>query len=444
MRYLFFFLVGLTFPFPAFSSNVFTNSSEGNAALYTTKTAACNGAYDYQIIHNNRYPEFSGQATATGTTQGWCNAPYAPNFSQWVQSSGTCPSGYEDLGSGNCTVIPEPVCPVPGTQTTFYADFATGPSSAFPLVSVNGCEVTMTSIGERGCKNYIDKQGASCDYKGEFTGNEGSDNPTVDPSTIKKPDSPSQPDDNLTNTKTETLVSDTTVQNPDGSTTKTTVEQTVETQKSGTQIFEDAENTYVQVSNGIVKTTNKTTGEVTYSDGSSSKTIRTDWDKVSQPTETHIIPKDTTPSIVATTQQKTTSGTTTVTNNYSSSGQQTSSTTTGDSNGEGGNGEEGENSITSNQGEFESGEGSWWESSYEDGLEGIWQKHQATLNSSSSKQWFDSWSFPSGGAIPVWNLSFWRISGSYSLTIPQYIWNILGAIMMFYAAVAARKIVFGG
>lgn len=360
-------------------------------------------------------------------------------------TTGTCPSGLVDNGSGQCIVAPPPpLCPDAGTVVQFYSDFVDAPSTADPFISVNECEVSLTSVNQGSCKLYIDKIGAACSYQGVFTGNESSVKPAVDPSTIKTPEVSSTSDDNLQNTKTETLVSDSTVANPDGSTTKTTVQQTVETQKAGTQIFDDAQNTYVQVSNGIVKTTNKTTGEVTYSDGSKTTTTQIQWDKVSQPTETHAIPKDTTPAIVATTAQKTTSGTTTVTNNYNSTGVQTSSTTTGDTNGEAGNGEEGDTAISSSMGEFEAGDGSWWESSYSDGLNGIWSKHQATLNTSDTKNWFDSWSFPAGGTVPSWSLNFWGISGSYDLSIPLYLWNILGAIMMFYGVVAARKIIFGG
>jgi hypothetical protein len=90
-----------------------------------------------------------------------------------------------------------------------------------------------------------------------------------------------------------------------------------------------------------------------------------------------------------------------------------------------------------------SGSNAFYQSSYPDGISGVWSNFQSSVDQSSFVSAMHSmapnWS---GGSCPSWSINVGF--GSQDLSVPCYIWDVLGIIFIVSALFAARKIIFGG
>lgn len=96
-----------------------------------------------------------------------------------------------------------------------------------------------------------------------------------------------------------------------------------------------------------------------------------------------------------------------------------------------------------------SGAESFWQSEYPDGLNGIWQKHQASFSSTPLANWLNSWAFPSSGSCPSFGFSFdfgFVSFGNQSLPSDMfcYVFPAVRLIFIISALLLARRLVFGG
>jgi hypothetical protein len=48
------------------------------------------------------------------------------------------------------------------------------------------------------------------------------------------------------------------------------------------------------------------------------------------------------------------------------------------------------------------------------------------------------------GSEPSWTFTLWRIAGTYTLSMPSWLWGVVKAILLLSAAFACRRIIFGG
>jgi len=92
---------------------------------------------------------------------------------------------------------------------------------------------------------------------------------------------------------------------------------------------------------------------------------------------------------------------------------------------------------------------SWYQTKYENGLDGIWQNFsvviaQTTFISSINKM---KECIPSGGSCPSWNFNadLGMVNfGSQEIAPPCWLWDVLKGIMILSALFAARRLIFGG
>ncbi|PHR16506.1 MAG: hypothetical protein COA38_21790 [Fluviicola sp.] len=458
-RHFFFFLLLLISSFSANAGFRFYYSDTITAAnSFDTPAEACQAWYfsQYPSGHASWFVDFDGTGVTTQQNANkWstdlkcrrrlvASPGYIADSQSLLAWSVSCPAGTIDGEYGTCVV--GQLCPTAGDETTFWVG-STGlmPSHVEPLINVNDCEVSMTKM--KSCRRFTDQDGIACEYEGTFTGNEsaslttgGQDQPANTANNDKN-------DDNLRDETSEVITATDLTNNPDGSTTAVDITNITETTEIGAQMWSDANNYYIKNSDGNVKVIEKTTTVVTQTDGSKQEIISIEWEESRPDPDVTIVSKNGQGKLVS--QGGDTiinSGGNTVTNNYSTTGDITDTTqvTNIAGNGESGNGEEGEEShISSGTGNFTAPSGSWWDSDYPDGIDGIWEDHQASLDSSETVGWFSSWSFPNSGTYPSWTFDFYLL-GSKTLEIPQYIWNILRAIILFTALVYSRRIVFGG
>lgn len=90
-----------------------------------------------------------------------------------------------------------------------------------------------------------------------------------------------------------------------------------------------------------------------------------------------------------------------------------------------------------------------YEQKYPDGLMGVWQAKSADLMGSQFVESVQGMfpSLGSGGACPSWSmpLNFGVINfGNADVSVPCWIWDVVGLILLITATFVARRIVFGG
>jgi hypothetical protein len=91
------------------------------------------------------------------------------------------------------------------------------------------------------------------------------------------------------------------------------------------------------------------------------------------------------------------------------------------------------------------GIGSFWDAKYPGGFGDVWAIHEAALHQTAVMQWLGGWSFAGGGGgCPSWSFDLWGIAGSWELTPPCWLWDVVGLIMIITALLTARRLVFGG
>lgn len=88
---------------------------------------------------------------------------------------------------------------------------------------------------------------------------------------------------------------------------------------------------------------------------------------------------------------------------------------------------------------------SWWESEYENGFEGVWEKHREAFLQSSTVAWLNSWSFSDSGSCPAFRITLLNGWGG-DLLPSSYCWvfGAIKAILILTACFTARKLIFGG
>lgn len=88
---------------------------------------------------------------------------------------------------------------------------------------------------------------------------------------------------------------------------------------------------------------------------------------------------------------------------------------------------------------------SWYTSKYPGGLHAVWDTRKAALFATPLGEAIANMAVPVGaGAEPSWTFTLWRIDGTYTLSLPSWIWSVVKSILLLSAAFACRRIIFGG
>lgn len=87
---------------------------------------------------------------------------------------------------------------------------------------------------------------------------------------------------------------------------------------------------------------------------------------------------------------------------------------------------------------------SWWESEYEDGMTGVWNKHKESFQSTPFVQQLNEMKngAPNSGTCPSFDFQFLQYGGT--LQPPCLIWPALKAFFLFMTLMLCRRIIFGG
>lgn len=353
------------------------------------------------------------------------------------------------------TCIYEPInnCPLSGTPVNVVNRLNWGDSGLdTPITigqsrSINGCEV-VPSYSDVAC-NWDETMQCKVITGYEFSGH---------PSTQQQP----IPDDDVLETAPSLdpvgvlpNVSDTTVDRnfeswPDGSTTETVVTTTTENRGAGQTRNETETVLTVTYSNGITRTETIIETTLTNADGSKTVTTEKTTTFTQNPINTITITK---PNTIngSQTQPKQSSQTTTTTENFDPNGNKTGSSTTSSGSGDqvgGGSGDgEGDGCEDCDPPNYEES-GSWWQSNYPDGIQGILDQHKdALLQSSGIAQMTDA-GISSGAAFPIWTMPAWSIGplsiSAKTIDVDPRVFPFMKAALLFIAAVVCRRLVFGG
>lgn len=88
---------------------------------------------------------------------------------------------------------------------------------------------------------------------------------------------------------------------------------------------------------------------------------------------------------------------------------------------------------------------SFWESDYPDGFQGLWTQKKEEFKSSKLIAWLNGWGFAKTGTCPSFEIDFSALGfGSHAIAPYCWVWDIIRALMMLSAMIAARRLVFGG
>lgn len=239
---------------------------------------------------------------------------------------------------------------------------------------------------------------------------------------------------------------------PDGSTTETVTTVTTERRGAGSTRDETETTVTVNYSNGITRTETTTQTTITNPDGS--KTVTTDKTTTftQNPVNTINVTKPTTVQKTTgtpTTATQTSTTTETFDSDGNKTGESTSSTGSGDQVG-GGNGDgegDGEGCEDCDPPNYEES-GSWWQSNYPNGIQGILDQHRQSLLQSSGIAQMTEVGISSGGSFPIWTFPSWSIGplaiSAKTIDIDSRIFPFMRAALLFLAAIMCRRLVFGG
>lgn len=115
----------------------------------------------------------------------------------------------------------------------------------------------------------------------------------------------------------------------------------------------------------------------------------------------------------------------------------------GDGDGDGDGGCTGDKCAIPGEGE----PASWWESSYPDGIEGVWSDFADNIQQTEFLQFVRQFEVDvGGGAPPDFNICFtalWDL-GCHSIAPPDFVWSVMRLFMLITAAFTCRKLIFGG
>ncbi|WP_156411274.1 hypothetical protein [Alishewanella sp. WH16-1] len=116
---------------------------------------------------------------------------------------------------------------------------------------------------------------------------------------------------------------------------------------------------------------------------------------------------------------------------------------------EGAFGDDGEpDSGSGDNGDCAAGECSWYESTYPDGLVGIWQERSAALQQTPMFDFVNQFSFQPSGSQPdmqlCLNIASYANFGCHSIEVPAAVWLFLKVCILFSAAMLCRALIFGG
>lgn len=389
------------------------------------------------------------------TQSGECPSPYINEGGYCVEEPvEQCPKGQFDYGDGCeniCTsgneVKATYICGSPAS-TQHTSDAGDGGVCSYNWQSVTIADVSITTdTGESLCTNtYIST--------GEYIPDtQYSDETVPEPTAQEK----ANKDNQQTQSETNNIPGELTT-NPDGSTEQTNQETTVTTSDSGKRIYSDDNYIYIENSDGTLSQYTKTTTEITNPDGSKTEIISIDKTVKTPQKDTTVIDQSTGSTTNITTNSYNYDYSQTTTNVYNSAGELVSSETTSTGNDADSDGDGQADCVpsdtvtcskdgTAGQPQFDSGDGSWWESQYPDGLSGIWDSKSESLNNTAFHQWLDGFSFASSGVSPVWavpmDLGIVNF-GTVNLQVPDYVWSFIGLCMIITALFTARALIFGG
>ncbi len=357
-------------------------------------------------------------------------------------------------------------CPSSGTPVTVVNRLNWGESGLDQPItvggarSINGCEVVPL---------YTD---VACDSDetircnvitgNQYTGNQTPTNepiPEIDSDDILESE-PSFEPIGVKPAESSVNVERDTITMPDGTMIETETTVTNEVRGVGTDRVENEQVTVVQMSNGITKTETTVQTTITNPDGSKAVQTETVTTYTNNGVETFTVQKPLGPVTNSATAPVSSSTTNTTINNYGPDGKLTSSesssSSTGDQvgggsgsgSGQGGDCEGLECEDVMGGPEYQEG-GSWWESSYPDGLAGIFETHkEALIQASMIGVITDTAGISANGSFPLFTFPGYSI-GPMSVPASQIeldsrVVPFMRIAFLFIAAVVCRRLIFGG
>lgn len=385
-----------------------------------------------------------------------------------------CPGQVSDP-NGMCV---DPV-PCPDSGTVFAGTFAREPQTGIwettvgGVRNVDGCEVTPVFEAVK-CfwADELDPNNPETVCRSihhyEYTGNDapgGTGAPGSDPEDLPVPTGePLAPADHTKDLSTSTPIPESVEVLPDGTVITQSGYVETQTKNIGPNIQQDTETTVIDRSDGITKTTTVTTTTTTNPDGSKSVVEATT--TAYEQTDKELIMVKGQDGTITITSVPGYSGstTTTKTTGYDTQGNSTG-TQTNTSHGADGNGDAAgeqdkgdyceENPVAlecesiSASGKDSEGTNSWWESSYPDGLQGIWDSHTSGLGdmvggTGIADIGITSTSTDPAGFCMTFDVMQGHNLGSHCAAVASYVWNFIALCLMITALFSARRLVFGG
>lgn len=363
------------------------------------------------------------------------------------QASQECPAGQFDYGQG-C----EAICKAGNTEKAWYscshggdhyADAGDGGLCEYTFKSVTTADVGFATDGSAMCNSTYESTGVYI------------------PDTTLAPqnEAPSNNDTDNRQSTTETTAGETTTtDNGDGTSTEQQTTTTTQTQGEGTVIWEENGKVYIQDSSGNVTTTTQETLIERAADNSYTETVTETTTTTTADKQTTVYDNNNGTRTTVSSTGTSSSSQTTTTNTYNSSGIKTSSNSTTSNTGTTGGSTSGEcepqlqdcngdGDTAAGQPDFIVPTESWWETSYPEGVAGIWAEHSETLDNGSASTWLNSFGLPSSGSLPTWSMSFdfgFINLGTHDLTPPDYVWAAVRIFLLLTAIFLCRRLIFGG
>lgn len=452
--------------------------SGGNCATMTGRDSTGPAVDGNRWWTLRKYDQAS--CAAAGATWNTTYCQVQPGISYYEWATGNCPVGTGDSdGDGLCNKE----CPAAGT--VFSGTFATEPTDGPLTITIGGIRVVdeceVTPVYEKvACfwANEMDPNDPDTICRQlhhyEYTGANGTPSDPAPGDGPEEPAPTTEPiaaGDYTQDAKSYTPIEKTTEVMPDGTTVESEGYVESETKNIGPNITEDTTKTVINRSNGITKTTTYTVTTTTNPDGSKSVHEETTVSYDQTDKEVIAVTKD---GYTTITNNPGYSGgsTTSKTTNYDSQGNNTGSNETtsysgdesgkadaGQGEGEGeGEGEEGgkcdvspapvECEDVTTEGKESEGTDSWWESSYPDGLGGIWDSHTSGLGDMVGQSGIADIGIGSTSTDPAFCMDMNVMAGlgwgTMCASPDSSVWNFIALCLMITALFTARRLVFGG
>lgn len=89
----------------------------------------------------------------------------------------------------------------------------------------------------------------------------------------------------------------------------------------------------------------------------------------------------------------------------------------------------------------------FYDSEYPNGFSDVWSHNELAFNNTAFVSSLDDWKLTLVGTIPIFEFCFdfgFADFGCYNMTIPDYVFAFMKAVLLFSCAIFCRRIVFGG